>query len=222
MALLFNTSKDQRSVHSRMGKDSHTGICGIFKMVSHASMAFARESTSAVSAFGNSFFCCLRGAAAVMAAAVMVLLPLGLSSCRSLSYNPVFTISLHEFSDVGESRLAMWVQDTGRKHSRRVMKYGFLTSRDITAAELTGPDEKGKYGLLLQVSPRRLNDVSTTAGSNSGMLFAVIMDGTYVGSAHFTKSSRQAGIFEVEPIFGEYVASMIVSHVEQNYDYYTR
>ena len=143
-------------------------------------------------------------------------------SCAGWGYHPVFTLSLHEFSDVNGSRLTVGVKDTAHLYSREVMKYGFLTSRDITAAEVYGPAENGKYGLRLTVSVWQANDVRTTACSNSGVLFAVLLDGEYIDCAQFIRETYAGDAFVVEPVFTKYVAEQIASHAERNFEYFSR
>lgn len=151
-----------------------------------------------------------------------VALSAGGASCASWGYHPVFTLSLHEFSDVNGSRLTIGVKDVAHVYSRNVMKYGFLTSRDITAAEVYGPGEDGKYGLRLTINKWQVNDVRTTANTNAGVLFAVLLDGEYIDCAHFVRETYEGDSFVVEPIFTKYVAEQIADHVERNFEYFSR
>jgi len=157
----------------------------------------------------------------ILVCAAVALLVVGVS-CASWGYQPVFALSLHEFSDVNGSRLTVGVKDVAHVYSRNVMKYGFLTARDITSAEVYGPEENGKYGLRLTISPWQANDVRTTACSNSGVLFAVLLDGEYIDCAHFVRESYMGDAFVIEPIFNKYVAEQIASHAEQNFEYFSR
>ncbi len=146
---------------------------------------------------------------------------LGAAACASWGYHPVFALSLHEFSDVDGSRLSIGVKDVNHLYSRRIMKYGFLTSRDITAAKVYGPEENGKYGLHLTINMWQANDVRATACANSGVLYAVLLDGEYIDCAHFVRETHD-GAFVVEPIFTKYVAEQIADHVERNFEYFSR
>ena len=55
-----------------------------------------------------------------------------------------------------------------------------------------------------------------TAGSNLGLVYAVVVDGTYVGTSHFTPQMRDGDILVIEPLWNEYEATKIAEHVRLN------
>ncbi len=147
---------------------------------------------------------------------LLALLPLFLAtSCRT--YTPAFVLSLHEFADPQIStRLNKQVRNSNREWQYTIQNFPFMDARDFLGGELYGPDENGCYGLRIQVDMWSLNRMHHTAGANLGLLFAVVVDGTYVGASHFTPEMRDEDVLVLEPIWNFYDATRILENLEDN------
>jgi hypothetical protein len=138
-----------------------------------------------------------------------------LSSCQT--YTPAFVLSLHEFADPGVStRLSKQVRNTSREWQYTIKNFPFLDARNFLDGEVYGPDEEGFYGLKIVVSRWSLGNMHHTAGSNLGLVFAVVVDGTYIGTSHFTAEMRDQDILVIEPLWNLYDATKIAENIAAN------
>ena len=151
---------------------------------------------------------------------LLALLLLG-ASCQT--YTPAFVLSLHEFANPQVStRLSKQVRNPSREWQYTIRNFPFLDARSFLGGELYGPDEGGFYGLRLQVDRWALGTMHHTAGSNLGLVYAVEVDGTYVGTSHFTPEMRDQDILVIEPLWTLYDATRIVENLEGNRKHLTR
>ncbi|MBR6470976.1 MAG: hypothetical protein IKS83_04205 [Victivallales bacterium] len=148
----------------------------------------------------------------------IALLLLGVS-CKT--YHPAFVLSLHEFEDPKiATRLSKTVQDPTRQFSHTIRRYAFLDARSFLGGEIYGPDENGRYGLRIAVDQWHHGIMHQTAGANLGLIYAVMMDGMYMGYSHFDKSMRDTEILEIEPLWNLRDAQMILDSIPKNYKHF--
>lgn len=144
-----------------------------------------------------------------------------LVSCRS--YKPAFVLSLHEFNEPQVvTNLSQTVKDPTRQFSHTIKKFPFLNARDFLFGEISGPNAQGRYGLRIQVDRWRLGTMHQTAGMNLGLVYAVIVDGMYVGYSHFNKAMRDTGVLEIDPIWSLRDAQMILDSMPKNYKHFNK
>ena len=142
-----------------------------------------------------------------------------LASCQS--YQPAFVLSLHEFEEPQVvTNLTRTVRDPTRQFSHTIRKLSFLDARNFLFGELYGPNDQGRYGLRIQVERWHLATMNQTAGTNLGMVYAVLVDGMYVGYSHFNKSLRDTNVLEIEPIWSLRDAQMILDSIPKNYKHF--
>lgn len=161
---------------------------------------------------------------AVVAALFLCLAALGLSGTTSCaSYTPAFVLSLHEFADQNLStRLSKQVRNANREWQYTIKNFSYLDARSFLEAEAYGPDEEGLYGLRIRVDKWSLPQMHHTAGSNLGLVFAVVLDGTYIGTSHFTPEMRDSDLLVIEPLFSHYDALKIVENMPLNQQHMTK
>lgn len=148
-------------------------------------------------------------------AIALLLLGMLLASCNT--YKPVFVLSLHEFANPQvNTSLSKQVRNSNRELQYTIKNFPFLSARSFLDAEPYGPDEDGFYGLRIKVDIWNLGAMRHTAGSNLGLVYAVVVDGTYVGTSHFTPQMRDGDILVIEPLWNEYEATKIAEHVRLN------
>ena len=112
-------------------------------------------------------------------AIALLLLGMLLASCNT--YKPVFVLSLHEFANPQVSTsLSKQVRNSNRELQYTIKNFPFLSARSFLDAEPYGPDKDGFYGLRIKVDIWNLGAMRHTAGSNLGLVYAVVVDGTYV------------------------------------------
>lgn len=151
-------------------------------------------------------------------AALLSVLALFLSGCASWFYKPVYVISLHEFEDQRlATGLVVQVKDRDYRNPRSVKRFPFLDSRSFYRAELTGPDEEGRYGVRLYTTRWSVGPMRQAANSNYGQIFAVVVDGMYAGTSQFNREMCQGAVCELAKLWTKREAELIVSHVEANY-----
>lgn len=143
------------------------------------------------------------------------------TSCHGPAYVPAFVLSLHEFSDpsIGEG-LSKSVRNTSRDLRYTIDTVAFLDARCFLGGEVYGPDEKGKYGLRIGIDMWYLGIMHHTAGSNLGLPYAVVVDGTYIGVSHFTSEMRDQDILVIEPLWNLYDATKIAENIKSNRDHF--
>ena len=144
-----------------------------------------------------------------------------LGSCNT--YQPVFVLSLHEFAEPQiATRLSKNVQDPTRQFSHTIQNFPFLDSRSFLFGELYGPNEQGRYGLRIQVDRWHQGTMHQEAGANLGLVYAVVMDGMYVGYSHFNKTMRDTEILEIDPLWNLRDAQMILDSIPKNYKHFDK
>ncbi|GEM_PF-3754320 len=143
------------------------------------------------------------------------------TSCQSSSYVPAFVLSLHEFSSptVGEG-LTKGVRNSSRDLRYTIDTVAFLDARCFLDGEVYGPNEEGKYGLRISVEMWYLALMHHTAGSNLGVPYAVVVDGTYIGFSHFSPEMRDQDILIIEPLWNLYDATKIAENIKSNHDHF--
>lgn len=161
----------------------------------------------------------MRSAVTIRAIAGGVLAAMALLLCSC--YHPAFVLSLHEFSDAQlKTNLNHTVRDNNFLNPRTIRRFPFLHSRAFCGGEMYGPDKKGRYGLRLQVDRWNLDAMKQVAGNYYGMLYAVSIDGIYVGSSHFNRSMRDTPVCEIEPIFTRNEAEKTIEYLQKNYEHF--
>ena len=153
---------------------------------------------------------------------LLPLLVLLATSCQEFDnpfYEPVFVLSLHEFENpmLAKSKLVTHVQDTNLHHERSIRRFPFLDARHCPEAKMYGPAQNGLYGIHLHVSPWQVHAMQQIAGNNAGLIYAVAVDGMYVGYSHFTREMIVGDVCTIEPIWTEQQARNIVEHVHRNF-----
>ncbi|MBR4125111.1 MAG: hypothetical protein IKR13_02815 [Victivallales bacterium] len=152
---------------------------------------------------------------------VFVLGLLLLASCQT--YEPAFVLSLHEFEEPQVvTNLSRKVHDPTREFSHTIRKLSFMDARNLLFGELYGPNEQGRYGLRIQVDKWYVGAMHQTAGANLGMIYAVIVDGMYVGYSHFNKTMRDTSVLEIEPLWNLRDAQMILESIPKNYEHFNK
>lgn len=142
-----------------------------------------------------------------------------LASCKS--YEPVFVLSLHEFEESQmATKLSRTVRDPTRQFSHTIRRLSFLDARNFLFGEIYGPNEEGRYGLRIQVDRWYLGAMHQTAGSNLGLIYAVVVDGMYVGYSHFNKSMRDTDILEIDPLWSLRDAQLLLDSLPKNYQHF--
>ena len=142
-----------------------------------------------------------------------------LASCKS--YQPAFVLSLHEFEEPQlVTNLSKTVRDPTRQFSHTIRKFSFLDARNFLFGELYGPNEQGRYGLRIQVDRWYLGAMHQTAGANLGLVYAVVVDGMYVGYSHFNKTMRDTDVLEIEPLWSLRDAQLILDSLPKNYKHF--
>lgn len=144
-----------------------------------------------------------------------------LASCQS--YRPVFVLSLHEFEEPEMvTNLSKTVRDPTRQFSHTIRRNSFLNAKNFLGGEVTGPNAQGRYGVRIQVDRWYLGAMRQLAGANLGLVYAVVVDGIYVGYSHYNRSMRDSAILEIEPLWNLRDAQMIVENLRPNYEHYNK
>lgn len=144
-----------------------------------------------------------------------LLMLLLLSSC--VTYQPVFVLTLHEFADPNvATRLSKQVRNSSREWQYTIKQSPFLDARGFVDGEVYGPNEEGFYGIRVEVDMWSRGVLNHMAGSNLGTVFAVVVDGTYIGTSHFTTEMRDGKDLIIEPLWNLYDATRIVEHLKDN------
>ena len=142
-----------------------------------------------------------------------------MASCKS--FQPAFVLSLHEFEEPEMvTNLSKTVRDPTRQFTHTVRKYSFLNAKNFLGGELTGPNESGRYGLRIHVDRWYLGAMHQLSGANLGLVYAVVVDGIYVGYSHYNRSMRDSEFLEIEPLWSLRDAQMILDNLRPNYEHY--
>ena len=142
-----------------------------------------------------------------------------LVSCQS--YQPAFVLSLHEFEEPQlVTNLSKTVRDPTRQFSHTIRNLSFLDARTFLYGELVGPNEQGRYGLRIHFDRWYLGAMHQAAGSNLGMVYAVVVDGMYVGYSHFNKAMRDTDVLEIAPLWSLRDAQLILDALPKNYKHF--
>ena len=137
------------------------------------------------------------------------------ASC--VTYKPVFVLTLHEFASASvATRLSKQVRNANRELQYTIRQSPFLDARCFCGGEVYGPNEDGFYGIRVNVDMWNIGVMHQMAGSNLGMVYAVVVDGTYIGTSHFTTEMRDGDVLVIEPLWNLYDATKIVEHFKDN------
>lgn len=142
-----------------------------------------------------------------------------LASCAT--YQPAFVLSLHEFDDPQlATRLNKQVRNSSREWQYTIKKTPFLEASSFLAGEVYGPNDEGLYGLRLQIDLWHKGLMREMATANLGNVYAVVVDGTYIGTSHFSAEMRNSELLVIDPLWNLYDATKIVENLKDNQSHF--